>query len=128
MRIAIVIFVWLALTLLLAACRREEKAGTTTVTSAPAGVDPNERDKSGAPPNPQDEMRNHAIVRDLRARLANDEQLSPMAKDIRISLANGVMTVSGTVPSETDKQRILLFARSYDGVERVEDGIAVAPQ
>ena len=47
------------------------------------------------------------------------------ARNIDIQVANGVVTLKGSVGSETERQQALLLARSAAGVQRVEDYLTV---
>jgi len=47
------------------------------------------------------------------------------ARNIYVQVANGVVTLKGSVGSETERQQALLLARSAAGVQRVEDYLTV---
>ena len=47
------------------------------------------------------------------------------ARNIDVQVANGVVTLKGSVGSETERQQALLLARSSLGVQRVEDYLTV---
>jgi len=47
------------------------------------------------------------------------------ARNIDVQVANGVVTLKGSVGSETERQQALLLARSAAGVQRVEDYLTV---
>jgi osmotically-inducible protein OsmY len=55
--------------------------------------------------------------------------LDQMVKGRRVDVStnNGVVTLSGTVNSEHEKQKAVEIARNTDGVRRVEDRLKVAP-
>ncbi len=46
-------------------------------------------------------------------------------RNIDVQVANGVVTLKGSVASETERQQALLLARSAAGVQRVEDYLTV---
>ena len=47
---------------------------------------------------------------------------------IDVTTNNGVVSLSGTVESEAERQKALQIARNTEGVRRVEDRLGVAPQ
>ena len=53
--------------------------------------------------------------------------LDPAIKErnIRVELANGVITLRGQVASENERAQALTLARSTPGVQRVEDYLTV---
>jgi osmotically-inducible protein OsmY len=65
------------------------------------------------------------ISQTLREDVIVDPSLSVSSKDVDISTSNGVVLISGLVPTEADHQKILSTARSIDGVMQVTDRIAV---
>jgi osmotically-inducible protein OsmY len=47
------------------------------------------------------------------------------ARSIDVQVANGVVTLKGSIASENERQQALLLARSAPGVQRVEDYMVV---
>jgi len=66
-----------------------------------------------------------AITAKVKGKLAEDSQTS--AIKISVSTSQGVVTLSGTVPTETEKTRAEQIARQTEGVKRVVDDIKVDP-
>jgi len=67
-----------------------------------------------------------AITAKIKAKLA-ENQLSTFT-DVSVTTNNGVVTLTGSVPSEKGRQQVLEAARSADGVMRVENDLTVAPK
>jgi osmotically-inducible protein OsmY len=65
------------------------------------------------------------ITKTIRDEVDSDKSLAMTSKDIEITTAKGVVQVSGTVPSEADRQAIIAKAKKVDGVVRVDSLIAV---
>jgi len=63
------------------------------------------------------------ITAKVKGKLAEDSQTS--AIKISVSTTNGVVTLGGTVPTDTEKTRAEQLARQTDGVKRVIDDITV---
>ena len=45
--------------------------------------------------------------------------------DVQVEYIDGTVKVSGTAPSQADKEKIILAAGNVHGVEKIEDNIAV---
>jgi hyperosmotically inducible protein len=58
------------------------------------------------------------ITTKVKASLAADPQVSALA--INVDTANGVMTLTGVVSSEPERQRAIQLAQGIQGVKRVE--------
>jgi hyperosmotically inducible protein len=66
-----------------------------------------------------------AITTKLKASFLSDETLRK--GKISVTTNNGLVILSGTVPSEAARQRAVAVARDQDGVLRVDDKLTVAP-
>ena len=66
-----------------------------------------------------------AVTAKVKSKLATDSQTS--AIKISVETRGGVVTLSGTVPTDTEKNKAEQLARSTDGVKRVQNDIAVKP-
>ncbi len=67
-----------------------------------------------------------AITAKIKSKLA-EEHFGSLT-DVSVTTNNGVVTLSGSVPSEQARARVLDAARSSDGVMRVENDLTVAPK
>lgn len=67
-----------------------------------------------------------AVTAKIKAKLAEGHVGS--LTDISVTTNNGVVTLTGTVPTEQARQQALEAARSADGVMRVENDLTVAPK
>jgi osmotically-inducible protein OsmY len=95
------------------------EAFDTAATNAPAptattGVSP----APSAPP-PDDST----VVSLVQAKYFLDPAIK--TRNISVEVANGVITLRGTVASENERAQALLLARSTPGVQRVEDYLTV---
>jgi hypothetical protein len=67
------------------------------------------------------------ITRKIREQLvAGDEPLSEHAQNVVVDAEQGVVTLSGPVENEREKEIVLTIARSTEGVTRVEDRLEIA--
>lgn len=73
-----------------------------------------------AAPTPTDDA---TVVSVIQAKYFLDPTIK--ARDIDVQAANGVVTLKGSVASETERQQALSLARSSAGVQRVEDYMTV---
>ena len=67
-----------------------------------------------------------AITTKIKTQLATDDGLS--GTSIQVETKNGVVTLSGTVPSNAMRKRAGRIASATDGVKGVTNNIKVAPQ
>lgn len=61
------------------------------------------------------------MAQEVRDSLSKDASLSSKAKSLRVSSANGNVTVTGTVASEAEKSRVESMARSAAGEKVIMD-------
>lgn len=66
-----------------------------------------------------------AITTKVKSKLAADSETSAMK--ISVETKGGVVTLSGTVDSDTEKSKAEQLARNTDGVKRVANDIKVEP-
>jgi hyperosmotically inducible protein len=64
------------------------------------------------------------ITSSVQSKYFLDERLK--GRRINVTSNGGVVTVNGDVADETERARVLLLARTTDGVTRVEDGLTVS--
>ena len=67
-----------------------------------------------------------ALTAKIKARIA--EHWMALIADISVTTNNGVVTLTGSVPSENARAEALQVARSADGVSRVESDLTIAPK
>lgn len=67
-----------------------------------------------------------ALTAKIKAKLAEDHMSS--FTDVSVTTNNGVVTLTGSVPSEQARVQALQAARGADGVMRVENDLTVAPK
>jgi Predicted periplasmic or secreted lipoprotein len=68
-----------------------------------------------------DEKLNHSI----KSALSDKDNLSPKAKQIRIIIANGTVTLRGLVKDNQEKSQIEDVVHDVDGVEKVDNQLDV---
>lgn len=95
---------------------QQEPAGATTESTTPATSE----DQAGSDSDRQ-------MSQQLKSRLANDSSLSTAASNVKISAANGRITLRGTVSSEQEKQSIAQKAQEIAGSsDKVDNQIQVS--
>jgi osmotically-inducible protein OsmY len=67
-----------------------------------------------------------AITGKIKAKMAEHRMSS--FTDVSVTTNNGVVTLTGSVPSEQARAEALQAARSADGVTRVENDLTIAPK
>jgi hyperosmotically inducible periplasmic protein len=67
-----------------------------------------------------------AITAKLKTKLATDSQTS--AIKIGVETKSGVVTLTGNVPTDTEKTKAETLAKSTEGVKRVQNEIKVTPE
>ncbi len=70
-------------------------------------------------------LANGSLTAKIKAKLALDDTVR--ARDIDVDTTGSTVTVSGTVRSAAERQRVLQLARETDGVTEDVDRIRVAP-
>ena len=65
-----------------------------------------------------------SLTAKIKAKMALDDRVHAAAIDV--DTKDGVVTLSGEVSSETERQRAVLLARETDGVKSVVDNLKVA--
>jgi len=66
-----------------------------------------------------------AVAGNVKHELAADRELADAAPAIRVTVRDGVVTLSGRVPNEAAKREAANVADDVDGVDRVENQLAV---
>jgi len=66
------------------------------------------------------------ITAKVKSKLATDSQTS--AIKIGVETKQGIVTLSGTVPTDTEKTKAEQLARNTDGVKKVQNDIKVNPE
>jgi osmotically-inducible protein OsmY len=65
------------------------------------------------------------ISQSIRDGLASDTSVAVPSRNVDVATTDGVVEISGTVPSESDHRAIIAVATRADGVQRVNDRLAV---
>ncbi len=66
------------------------------------------------------------ITTKVKALILADTSISASARLVSVSTRNGVVTLSGNVPTQSDKDRINKIAQNISGVKSVNNQIAVS--
>ena len=61
----------------------------------------------------------------IRRSLADDQSLSTNARNVKVNIKNGVVTLHGPVKSEEEKAAVLTKAQHTTGVRRVDDRLEI---
>jgi osmotically-inducible protein OsmY len=86
-------------------CERDEPYGAADTNAQPA---------------------NDMAVASLVERRIQNEMAGPESSNIDVQVADGVATLTGSVPDESAKEKAEDVAEDVDGVDRVENQIVVA--
>lgn len=111
-------------TVALIACTRES-APAVTVTSAPVAV-PDQTQLEMRTSN-ADGMVDNRISDAIYAGMLNDANLAAAAQEVDVKTENGSVTLSGRVPSASQRTALELKARNTSGVQSVDNQVEVAP-
>jgi osmotically-inducible protein OsmY len=88
----------------------------------------NVRDRSDAAVTPGDQSESKAdleTTRQIRRAITQNDQMSTMAKNVKIVTANGKVTLRGPVKSDAEKQQIADLAKGTEGVTSVDNELEV---
>ena len=88
----------------------------------------NERDKYGATKTPQDQsnrVEDREMLAAVRRSVVGDESLSTMAKNVKIVVDNGTVTLRGPVKNSDEKAKVELHARSVKGITTTDNQLDV---
>jgi len=61
----------------------------------------------------------------LRQLLNQDPEVAPLAQNISISVSKGVTTLTGTVPTQAGKERILEKVKAMPGADAIVDRLKI---
>jgi osmotically-inducible protein OsmY len=95
-------------------------AGNEPATPEPGVTEPTE------PAEMASADRDAQLTAMIRQKISDDEQLAANADQVEVKAEAGVVTLSGPVETEAEKQKIVELARETEGVERVDDQLEVA--
>ncbi len=74
-------------------------------------------------------MRDTDVTNQLRTLVGTDPAISDEARKVSITVTNGIVTLAGNVPTQTDKDIIAANAGALPAVIRVENKLeVVAPK
>jgi hyperosmotically inducible protein len=68
-----------------------------------------------------------ALTAEIRKAIMADKTLSTSAHNVKIVTANGIVTLRGNVPSESEKDTVASKAKDLAGATNVVDQLAVTP-
>jgi len=66
------------------------------------------------------------ITANVKKELMGDSSLSSSARMISVSTTNGVVTLSGTAASKSERRKIVSMVENMDGVQSVDNQISVS--
>lgn len=66
------------------------------------------------------------ITTKVKAKIVADTKLSASSRLVSVTTNNGVVTLSGTVSTAEDRDRLIYLARSVDGVMGVDTQIKIS--
>jgi len=92
-----------------------------------------ERDRSGAPSSAGDPGATEAdrrITQEIHQALLEDTSLPATAKDVKVTMKDGVVTLQGPVNSRQEKSQIAAVVQRVSGITRIDnrlDIVSVSP-
>jgi len=90
-------------------------------------------DRSGAPASSGDPVANEAdrrITQEIQQALLDDASLPATAKDVKVTMKDGVVTLHGPVNSRQEKAQIAAVVQRVSGITRIDnrlDIVSVSP-
>jgi hyperosmotically inducible periplasmic protein len=105
---------------------RPETPPTTGAEGEMRAKEPEPPARRGEEPGIMEQVGDGWITTQIRARYFTERQLR--AGEIDVTTADGVVTLTGHVPTETARQQAVELAREINGVHRVEDRLEVRPR
>lgn len=109
----------------------QQMPGDASQQAQPDNTKVNKRDRSAHEPT-ADQQKESASDRDLarqiRKALTDDKSLSTYARNVKVIVQNGQVTLKGPVRSDDEKQKIESAATSIAGAGKVTDQLEVAPK
>lgn len=107
------------------ACEKRDADRTTTPTSPPAqpSTPPAPRDLDGTNGGSQTDQ---DLTQMVRQAVLADAQLAAVGSNLQITVANGTVTLRGTVRTQADKDAVANKARAVPGVQNVKNELTVS--
>jgi osmotically-inducible protein OsmY len=97
-------------------------------TPAADNTEKNQRDRSGETKTSGDQSNspeNVKITATIRRAVVEDHSLSATAKNVKITTANGTVTLRGPVQNEAEKAKIAELAQSAAGNAKIDNQLEV---
>ena len=88
----------------------------------------NERDRDGTTKTPQDQAngaQDREMLASVRRSLVADESLSTMAKNVKVLVDSGVVTLRGPVKSADEKAKVESLAKNVKGITTADNQLDV---
>src|SRR5271155_5094843 len=67
-----------------------------------------------------------SITAKVKSEILADTSISASARFVSVSTTNGVVTLTGTVPTRDDRDRIVKITKNVQGVMRVDNQITIS--
>jgi hyperosmotically inducible periplasmic protein len=67
-----------------------------------------------------------AITTKVKAEILADTSLSASARFVSVSTTDGVVTLTGSVPTREDRERIYRITRKVNGVKKIDNQITIS--
>ena len=112
----------------------EEQNGLSYISSPNALTDPTQNSSSNtnmipkpadASSSDQEQVTDDDILRKIRSAIKNDPSLSSDAKNLRVMVNYGSVTLSGTVNGKAEKAKVEQLAKKVAGVKAVANRVDV---
>ena len=104
---------------------------STTNQPAPDNTKINQRDRDSSEPTADQQKENkqdRELARQIRQAIVKDKSLSVYARNVKVIVQNGAVTLKGPVRSDEEKQAIEAKAAQVAGADKVTDQLEIAPK
>jgi len=120
-RFFILLFMFALVVSLAAGCRTAKNTGTAVGEGAEAGA---KKVGEGAE-KVGDKVEDASITAAIKMKFANDDTVH--ASKIDVDTKDGMVTLTGTVSSQTEADRAVQLAQKLDGVKMVHNNLTIQP-
>jgi len=93
------------------------------------GKNVRDRDHLTLTPTDQEETEaDRTIVQQIRQKLVKDESLSTYAKNIKVIVRDGKVTLRGPVRSENERRDVVAAAKKVQGVKKIDNQLEITTE
>jgi hyperosmotically inducible periplasmic protein len=113
------VFLSMMVSIVLIACERQDQQGS------PSSTDQEETGSASNTTGQPESDSDRAVTQKIRKMLMSDDSLSTNGKNVKVTTAEGVVTLSGPVDSAKEKEDIARKINNIQGVRKVDNQLQV---